>query len=151
MAYTFNGIGTAFYGQRDFRPDGSYVTTEWIVFLCIPLLPIRSMRLSYQGPAQPRFLIGIGSADSYAVYEKTSPNWRQVLCVYSYTIFVVAWMVLLACFYGRLAETMDMTLVGILFFISFTIPALLPLAVRLPARHRLRTLQSGADNKRKRL
>jgi len=50
MAYSFNGIGTTFYGQRDFRADGSYVTTEWIVFCCIPIAPLRSLRVKYQGP-----------------------------------------------------------------------------------------------------
>jgi len=31
MAFSFNGVGTMFYGQRDFRLDGTYVTTEWFV------------------------------------------------------------------------------------------------------------------------
>ena len=29
-AYTFNGCGTRFYGEREPAKDGSYITTEWI-------------------------------------------------------------------------------------------------------------------------
>ena len=60
MAYTLNGIGTTFYGQRDFQPDGSYLTTEWLVFLYVPLIPIRSLRVVYRGPGEPRWHLGFG-------------------------------------------------------------------------------------------
>ncbi len=49
MPSTLNGIGTKFYGQRDFSPDGSYITTEWFVFIYIPLIPLKSLRVRYQG------------------------------------------------------------------------------------------------------
>jgi hypothetical protein len=45
MPYTFNGCGTRFYGSRDKGEDGSYVCTEWITFVYIPLIPIRSLRV----------------------------------------------------------------------------------------------------------
>ncbi|MCS7304748.1 MAG: hypothetical protein NZ602_06550 [Thermoguttaceae bacterium] len=54
MPYSINGIGTTFYGHRDDEPDGSYVTTEWLIFLFIPILPIRSFRVWPLG--QRRFL-----------------------------------------------------------------------------------------------
>ena len=82
MSWSLNGCGTKFYGQRDYRADGSYITTEWIVGFYIPLVPLRSLRVRYQGPAERRVPIGFGSADSFAVYEKTAPDWRQVLCTY---------------------------------------------------------------------
>jgi hypothetical protein len=69
MAFSFNGIGTSFYGQRDFRPDGTYTTTEWFVFLAIPVIPLRSLRVRYQGPGKHRWYLGFGSSESYAVYE----------------------------------------------------------------------------------
>src|ERR1019366_9375397 len=110
MAYSFNGFGTTFYGQRDFRDDGSYITTEWVVVMLIPVIPLRSFRVRYQGPAERRFPIGLGSADSYAVSEQTFPNWKQVLCVYAYTVFVIAWMIAVACSYSYFCQHMDMTL-----------------------------------------
>ena|ERR1700694_2903986 len=45
MPFTISGIGTKLYGRRGIGPDGSYITTEWVVFLYIPVLPIRSYRV----------------------------------------------------------------------------------------------------------
>ncbi|MBE9141500.1 hypothetical protein IQ254_30660, partial [Nodosilinea sp. LEGE 07088] len=45
MPFTLNGIGTTYYGKRDCTADGSYVTTEWMVFLYLPVLPIGSYRV----------------------------------------------------------------------------------------------------------
>jgi hypothetical protein len=91
MAYTLNGIGTTFYGQRDFRADGTYVTTEWIAFLYFPILPLRSLRVRYVGPGDPP-TFGFGSSESYSVYEKRFPNWKQVLFTYGYVGFMIAWI-----------------------------------------------------------
>ncbi|NJN24023.1 MAG: hypothetical protein HC810_06015 [Acaryochloridaceae cyanobacterium RL_2_7] len=45
MPFNVNGIGTTYYGRRDFRPDGSYVTTEWVIFLMLPIAPLRTFRV----------------------------------------------------------------------------------------------------------
>lgn len=45
MAYWVNGVGTIHYGRTDPWPDGSYVTTKWIVALFVPLLPLGSYRV----------------------------------------------------------------------------------------------------------
>src|ERR1700739_1215446 len=42
-SFTLQGIGTTFYGQSDFRRDGTFITTEWLVFFFVPIIPIRSM------------------------------------------------------------------------------------------------------------
>jgi hypothetical protein len=73
MAYTLNGIGTTFYGQRDFRADGTFITTEWLVLVYIPFIPFRSLRVRYQGPGKHRWHLGFGSSDNYAIYEKCFP------------------------------------------------------------------------------
>jgi tetratricopeptide (TPR) repeat protein len=39
---TYNGVGTMLHGERDRKADGSYVATLCIVFLFIPLIPLRS-------------------------------------------------------------------------------------------------------------
>ncbi len=44
MAFTFNGIGTKYYGSR-VLPDGTYITTKWIVFIYVPIIPIGSVRV----------------------------------------------------------------------------------------------------------
>ena len=35
----------ALHGKRDFEQDGSYVTTEWVSLLWLPLLPFRTLRV----------------------------------------------------------------------------------------------------------
>lgn len=93
MAYTLNGIGTTFYGRRDFRTDGTYITTEWLVFFYLPLIPIRSLRVSCLGPSDHLSHLGLGSSESYEVYEKHfPPNWKQVLCTYGYVVLLIAWI-----------------------------------------------------------
>jgi hypothetical protein len=94
MAYSLNGFGTTFYGERDHRADGTYITTEWITAFYIPLIPLRSFRLGYRGPAQSKSGFGFGSAESYAVFEKTRPNGKQVLSVYGFLVFCAAWLIL---------------------------------------------------------
>lgn len=135
MAYTFNGTGTTFYGQRDFRSDGSFVTTEWVSFLYFPLFPFRSLRVRYQGPAERRFPIGFGSAASYAVYEKTPPNRKQVLCVYGYALFSVG------CVFSTVmlcVSTKDAALALSLLFVGCLLPVPVPWILRYYAKRKLR-------------
>ena len=115
MPYTLNGIGTRYYGKRDFRADGSYITTEWVTFVYIPLIPYRSLRVRHLGPAEPRFSIGVGSSDMYAICEKTTPNWRQVLYTYSFASFAATWTILMWSFGASIKEAgpaMSVVLLG---------------------------------------
>jgi hypothetical protein len=77
MPFTLNGVGTRFYGDRDRRPDGSYVTTEFIVFLFIPILPLRSWRVRSTG-TEHRIVY---SAENFAV-KRVPLQWGQVVNVY---------------------------------------------------------------------
>ena len=79
-------IGTAVYGERDYRPDGSYLTTEWAIFAWMPIFPISSLRISC---FQTRFY-AVYDASSYYVHESTSPNLKQVLSVYSWFASLIA-------------------------------------------------------------
>lgn len=137
MAFTFNGIGTAFYGKRDFREDGSYLTTEWVVFF-IPIVPLRSLRVRPQPRGEHTFLGVVGySSDSYAIFEKSAPNWKQVLSTYGFILLLVAW----AYFVGRIAVKIDPRIFdrpasvwGLIPF--WLLPALLPWALRRRARRK---------------
>jgi hypothetical protein len=98
-AYSLNGVGTIFYGQRDFRYDGSYLTTEWLVVFYLPIIPIRSLRVRHQGPGESGLLIGVGSAENYAVLDQSRPNLKQVVSTYGYVGFVTVW----CCLCGSVA------------------------------------------------
>jgi hypothetical protein len=49
MPFTLNGCGTRYYGKREIGPDGSYVTTEWVTFIYLPIIPLRSKRVLPNG------------------------------------------------------------------------------------------------------
>lgn len=52
MPSSYNGIGTKYYGASDRQSDGSFVTTEWIILLDVPLIPLRSQRVTYLGESR---------------------------------------------------------------------------------------------------
>lgn len=78
MPSMIGGIGTSFIGERDKRPDGSYVTTEFFV-VGIPLFPLRSFRVRPLGDM--KVFLNTTSQD----FEVTPVplNWRQVINVYA--------------------------------------------------------------------
>ena len=88
MAFTLNGFGTRFYGEGDLRPDGSFITTEWVTAAYLPILPLRSFRLA-------RTRGGLNAvvfrSQSYAVFEKLPICWPQVGRVYGCVIGTAAW------------------------------------------------------------
>lgn len=43
--FRLNGIGVGLYGERERRPDGSYIATHCISFLWIPILPLGAYRV----------------------------------------------------------------------------------------------------------
>jgi hypothetical protein len=45
MPFSVNGIGTTYYGKRDIHDNGSYITTEWFIFVYLPIVPIGSFRV----------------------------------------------------------------------------------------------------------
>ena len=123
MANTFNGIGTTFYGQRDFEADDSYVTTKWFVLAFFPLIPMSSARVRYLDSSGIPFL---ARSSTFEVLEELPLNGMQVISTYAYAIFIVFWC-------GALI-TKNMSPVGKLFLI---VPAmLLPYALRYFAKAR---------------
>jgi hypothetical protein len=67
MPYTFNGCGTRYYGNQDKGEDGSYVTTEWVTFVYVPLIPLRSFRV-----------LPVGKGTNYIVHASQSYQTRRV-------------------------------------------------------------------------
>lgn len=52
MPASINGFGTTYYGSCDFHSDGSYITTEWIIAVHIPIFPLASFRVLPDGSSQ---------------------------------------------------------------------------------------------------
>jgi hypothetical protein len=100
---SINGTGTRVYGKRDFRTDGSFVTTKWITFLWVPLVPLRSMRVKPLDTSgvdhlgASIFLASLGllvlkSSGKYEIQSENRPVLMQVLHVYAFVFALVfAW------------------------------------------------------------
>jgi hypothetical protein len=93
-----NGFGTTIYGKRDFLADGSFVTTKWVIFFWVPILPLSSMRVRLAKQAQPpddwlaSLFLALGgvlafrSSASYLVYSKRRPVLQQVVYIYAFVL-----------------------------------------------------------------
>jgi hypothetical protein len=84
LAQSFNGFGTKLYGKRNFEPDGSFITTLWVVILWIPLIPLKSIRVKEAGRG-PSTVFSVWSR-SYLVITQSRPDIRQILNVYAYML-----------------------------------------------------------------
>ncbi len=86
MPLSVNGTGTRFYGNRTDDKYGT-VTTQWFTIYFVPLIPIRSMRISYAGSS-----VGLlSSSTHYQVLEKLPLQWGQVVRVYGFLAACILW------------------------------------------------------------
>ena len=79
MAFSFNGIGTSYYGQSDFEADGSYVTTKWFIVAFAPLIPVESIRVQDVSS-------GLFGGRQYAVVAQHPLHLIQVLKTWAYVV-----------------------------------------------------------------
>ncbi|KQZ42578.1 hypothetical protein [Duganella sp. Root1480D1] len=81
MATSINGIGTTFYGQSDFESDGSFITTKWVIFAYLPIVPTGSLRVRY---AEDQGFFSTGT--SYEVLMELPIEIPQVLRIWGYVL-----------------------------------------------------------------
>jgi len=82
MASSINGIGTTFYGQAGFEPDGSFITTKWFIFAYLPIIPMGSLRVRHAGSDSGFF----SSGTKYEVIMDYPLDIGQVLRTWAYVI-----------------------------------------------------------------
>jgi hypothetical protein len=93
MPMTFNMIGTQYCGRTESRPDGSYITTEWITVV-VPIIPLKSLRLR---PMQesPSYSLGRGPFQVLevlpAVHSKQKSHVRKLVAA-----LLLVWAIALA-------------------------------------------------------
>jgi len=78
MPFAFNGCGTRYYGERDKGEDGSHITTLFVSFVWIPILPLASYRVISTGEG---INVLVYKSDSYMT-QRIPLCWRQVRNVY---------------------------------------------------------------------
>jgi len=91
MATSINGIGTTFYGQSGFEPDGSFITTKWVIFAYLPIVPTASMRVRYAAQESGFF----SSGTRYEVIMDYPIDIGQVLRTWAYVISFIMLIALL--------------------------------------------------------
>ena len=131
MAWSLNGVGTMFYGKRDFLDDGTYLTTEWVTFFYIPIVPLKTLRVYYEGPTEPRFPLFITTAGRYQVLAKCRPHLKQVLFTYGFVLFVIMWEMSLI---DRVIQIASASIALSACFLGALVPIPLPWVFRKLAR-----------------
>jgi hypothetical protein len=100
MAFVVHGIGTMAYGERDYWPDGSFVTTEWFVVAWLPIVPLCSKRISYSRNSD----YATYDTGGYWVYETMAVDRKQALFVYGWFAAVLAPFIVWGTFQEALAK-----------------------------------------------
>ena len=135
MEFDYHGIGMKTYGERDYWPDGSYVTTKWLVFGYLPIAPYLSMRISEtkNDPYSKYDTAG------YYVYKILPTNRKQVICTYAWVFGVIACPVVFELFRAAIENAVgDATFAGQFFLALWASIVFLPLGLRELARRRKR-------------
>lgn len=135
-AACIGGIGTVFCGERDYRPDGTYVTTKWAVLFCVPILPFRSLRTGNVASDSTNFVIARQHSERCEVSEAVPLSWRQILCVYGYVAFMVFWAVRILSFYSWLAQRFGPTTAVVVASVSMGCGGAIPILLRILAKRR---------------
>jgi Hsp70 protein/DnaJ C terminal domain len=117
MPASINGCGTTYYGSCDFHTDGSYITTEWIIFIHIPIFPIASYRV-----------LPVDRGQNYLVFQSQNYTTQKVpLChpqvwnIYR-TILMVLLSIIMLWILSWILNYVDSRLSMICFLFSFSVP-----------------------------
>jgi len=92
------GFGTIYIGERDYGCDGSYVTTEFVTALYLPVVPLRSFRAVETNSSFRWLGPSAGYARTGYRVQRRPLCWRQVgavygtlaLCIGSFAVFLHA-------------------------------------------------------------
>lgn len=116
MSETWNGIGTKYYGSKDQYPDSTFVTTEWVVILYIPIIPIQSFRVAYAGTSHG----WRKTTTQYIIIKKLSLDWQQVFSIYFLTFVTLIVAFFMGWFAGSIFAAKDWYIVSAM--VGFFIP-----------------------------
>ena len=108
--YRFNGCGTTLIGKREFRQDGTFITTVWVTVIFVPIFPIQSLRISQGG-------------NNYTIYEKHWLNIKQVFLTYLFVAFYVGWLMGVYYFCDYFNYAAWSLVIGV---VALTIPLFIP-------------------------
>jgi hypothetical protein len=119
MPISANGTGTRFYGERVDPEQEGWVTTQWVTVFYIPIVPLRSLRISFDSSA-----MGIlYHSTNYHVLERLPLQWGQVIRVYGFLVGTLIWFGLVTLAIARYCgEPPSMIRLGIGFVVFMPMP-----------------------------
>jgi len=79
--FSFNGIGTTFYGKKELKNDDSFITTKWFIFLLLPIFPLGTYRIKKIQKNKLSSIVGL--ITEYQIIEKLSLDKKQVILWYA--------------------------------------------------------------------
>lgn len=127
------GYGTVFCGKRDFRADGTYLTTEWFMLSFVPVVPLRSWRVRDGDNTHTGKLVFYSYSQQYFIIEKRKLSLKQVLSVYMwFGAAIVVWGPIRAFIEEQVAPTHNLAV--LLTIILFGTLALIPVLLRNNAK-----------------
>lgn len=92
MPSSINGIGTMYYGRALPRPDGSIVRTVWITVFYIPLIPLGSHRVWFQGRDSKwysnRTVVHYKAAKAPFHFPHLIQGWAATACIIAFFMWV---------------------------------------------------------------
>ncbi len=92
--YSFNGIGTTFYGKKELKNDNSYITTKWFILLLLPIFPLGSYRVKKNTDDKTRNILGM--ITEYEIIEKLPLDKKQIILWYIsiYGTIIITFLIL---------------------------------------------------------
>ena len=98
MAYSMWGFGTGFRSNTPLLPDGTFITTKWITFFYIPVIPLSSYRVKYLGSSSEFHFTGFSSTSKYQIIQKIPWDTRKVVKFWLYILAAVVLIIVINFF-----------------------------------------------------
>ena len=98
MAYSMWGFGTGFRSNTSLLPDGTFITTKWITFFYIPVIPLSSYRVKYLGSSSEFHFTGFSSTSEYQIIQKIPWDTRKVVKFWLYILAAVVLIIVINFF-----------------------------------------------------
>lgn len=76
-------FGTDFYGECGFQPDGSYVSTYWVILFYLPVIPLFSARIVHKTAA-------FSDMSPQYKYLRIPLCWQQIMRVWLFNSALLA-------------------------------------------------------------
>ena len=70
MAYSLYGCGTGYRADTPLLPDGTFITTKWIMLFFFPVIPLGSYRVKYLGSTSEFHFTGFSLTSEYQIIQK---------------------------------------------------------------------------------